>query len=736
MLRGRGQSRPRHATRTPGDLYDFPATDDDDAAPASGLRRASSRTMKTRTIQSQSSPGCSTPARCLASAKPTSATAGHVTSETSSANRMSTRASSRRALALPLPLPLPLPLLSPAVMTASTSDNKTPCKRAAVKASTPTRLPVHNDNDCSTDEDEALQPMKKIPASTKRKLHLETTTIATPSNCLARSSGVNACINTDPDKYDRHDYRDDDDDSDSEALLPTLKKQKVTPPNSGRITKRPTLFDDTTTTANTVNHSTSGSSTKVKFGQKVLSKAKTVILNRLSGTTPPRKLIGLDDQFHVLYDLVSRTIRYGEGNSVVCIGARGTGKSMTLKMVLDKIRSEHEESDDKLFIEVFLSGLLHTDDRYALRSIARALKTEQSQDQNRPTRMSFSESLQHVLDTLRSGNAKSMPVIIVIDEFDIFASHSTRQHLLYNLFDAAQSGHSPVLIVGLSHRFDVLEGLEKRVKSRFSQRQVYFYPPQTPNQFIDIFKNHLLLDVEADGLMYDEAIDRNEMIAYVQRYNHSVQSLLKDAMFKEVCKDECQFGLDMRRLRNILFVCVSCLKPEQPLLDEVTFTRIVLEQNVDTSRSLIASLSALETCVLLSIRTLLLANHEIVNFEMVYDEYQSYLQASDIRSGSSSASKVSRSASVVSVELCSGVGVRDLKYPRSTVMKAFERLIVIGFLKPCSDRGGGGDSGVFYGHGLKQYRMVKAMFSEDDAGTWIRANPDLPTFIEKWAKST
>ena len=146
-------------------------------------------------------------------------------------------------------------------------------------------------------------------------------------------------------------------------------------------------------------------------------------------------------------------------------------------MVLDKIRSERNEDEDKQFVEIFLSGLLHTDDRYALRAVARALKIEQTCDQrgiqvryihliahksvsqmykptsSMPQRLSFAESMQHVLDTLRSGSSKSMPVIITIDEFDVFASHSTRQHLLYNLFDAAQSGQSPVLIIGLTHRF-------------------------------------------------------------------------------------------------------------------------------------------------------------------------------------------------------------------------------------------------------------------------------------------
>jgi origin recognition complex subunit 4 len=45
------------------------------------------------------------------------------------------------------------------------------------------------------------------------------------------------------------------------------------------------------------------------------------------------------------------------------------------------------------------------------------------------------------------------------------------QTLLYNLFDIAQSRAAPIIVIGLTTELDVVESLEKRVKSRFNHRQ-------------------------------------------------------------------------------------------------------------------------------------------------------------------------------------------------------------------------------------------------------------------------
>jgi len=97
----------------------------------------------------------------------------------------------------------------------------------------------------------------------------------------------------------------------------------------------------------------------------------------------------------------------------------------------------------------------------------------------------------------------SKSVVFIIDEFDLFAAHA-RQTLLYNLFDIAQARKAPIAVLGLTARFDVVESLEKRVKSRFSHRYVYLSLPKSLPAYWDICRQGLAVD---DEDMRDEGID-------------------------------------------------------------------------------------------------------------------------------------------------------------------------------------------------------------------------------------
>lgn len=101
-------------------------------------------------------------------------------------------------------------------------------------------------------------------------------------------------------------------------------------------------------------------------------------------------------------------------------------------------------------------------------------------------------------------------VIFVLDEFDLFTTHA-RQTLLYNLFDIAQARKAPIAVLGLTTRIDVVESLEKRVKSRFSHRYVYLSLPRSPPVFWDICKEGLTLgEDEAADAGFDSTIDGSD----------------------------------------------------------------------------------------------------------------------------------------------------------------------------------------------------------------------------------
>lgn len=129
--------------------------------------------------------------------------------------------------------------------------------------------------------------------------------------------------------------------------------------------------------------------------------------------------------------------------------------------------------ENKSFVDntliVHLDGNLHTDDRIALKSITVQMRLENAADGK--VFGSFAENLAFLLQCLKAGDKKSKSVVFVLEEFDLFCTHHN-QTLLYNLFDVSQSAQAPICVLGVTCRLDVIELLEKRVKSRFSHRSV------------------------------------------------------------------------------------------------------------------------------------------------------------------------------------------------------------------------------------------------------------------------
>ena len=127
----------------------------------------------------------------------------------------------------------------------------------------------------------------------------------------------------------------------------------------------------------------------------------------------------------------------------------------------------------------------------------------------------------------------SQSVVFVIDEFDMFASHP-RQTLLYNLFDIAQSRKAPIAVMGCTTRLDVVEMLEKRVKSRFSHRYVYLSLPKTLPAFWQVCRQGLVIDKsDASKEGIDSSIEGYE--AFRKYWSHKIEVIVQDTARSSDC---------------------------------------------------------------------------------------------------------------------------------------------------------------------------------------------------------
>jgi origin recognition complex subunit 4 len=236
---------------------------------------------------------------------------------------------------------------------------------------------------------------------------------------------------------------------------------------------------------------------------------KTIVLERISAKRPS-PLVGLDAEYKTVHQLVEQTVTAGEGNSMLVIGARGSGKTA----LVNKVLSEVAKDNGGEYHVVRLNGFLHTDDKIALREIWRQLGKEMDieEDGSGPGK-NYADTLTTLLALLSHPSEQTgeltdqvaKAVIFVIDEFELFAQHP-RQTLLYNLFDIAQSRKAPIAVLGLTTRIDVTNSLEKRVKSRFSHRYVHLSLAKTFTAFQEICRScltieHEHLSVEERGIL-------------------------------------------------------------------------------------------------------------------------------------------------------------------------------------------------------------------------------------------
>ncbi|KAL7636927.1 UNVERIFIED_CONTAM: hypothetical protein RMT77_012685 [Armadillidium vulgare] len=301
---------------------------------------------------------------------------------------------------------------------------------------------------------------------------------------------------------------------------------------------------------------------------------------------------------------------------------------------------------------------------------------------------SFAENLNFVLKTLQKGNREtSKPVLFLLDEFDLFCHHKN-QTLLYNLFDISQSAQSPICVIGQTSRLDVIELLEKRVKSRFSHRQIFLYPKGKFEEFLSVARNLL----KVDGNLSDEKTE-------AKIWNKKVDELFKDSEVNQVLKQVFSYNKEIRNLKSFLQHLVQNLCDESPFLSVEHFHTAVKSFSEDFKRRILDSVSILQLCLLITMKHLnTVYDGEPFNFEMVFRKYKKFGE------------KFS--------SMCS--------YERSVVFKAYdelENLELIRAVDCCR-------SAI-----QREYRLMHLLLLPSHIDETINNRPNIPTFLPYWNSS-
>lgn len=342
----------------------------------------------------------------------------------------------------------------------------------------------------------------------------------------------------------------------------------------------------------------------------------------LKGITRRRRLplVKLEQEYQELHKLVKQTVLAGEGNSVMIIGSRGTAKTTMVETVIADLASDHRD----VFHVIRLNGFIHTDDKLALREIWRQLGREMEiKDDSMGIKGNYADTLTSLLallshpaqDLALQPDQAANSVIFILDEFELFASHP-RQTLLYNLFDVAQSRSAPILVIGVTTKVEVVNSLEKRVKSRFGQRYIHLSLPRTLASFTSICQSALIPSAPTSIRFTPAGQDFRELLTAWTKYI--------EALFENDANLQRLLETIYAQSKSVPDFLTAALFPIHQLTPStlLSFTNSPRLLPPDSRLHLLPSLS--DTCLALLIsaaRFHIAYESEKINFNMAYHEY-------------------------------------------------------------------------------------------------------------------
>lgn len=399
-------------------------------------------------------------------------------------------------------------------------------------------------------------------------------------------------------------------------------------------------------------------------------KIKTRVLGQLTGKLNfPNfsECSSLFEKYTEIYSMFEHTVRDNEGHSALLVGPRASGKSSIINHALDKIEKKYEG----LYILVKLNAFIHADDATALREIARQLDENAKKLQKLNTdneqkehgsfeQRSIGDTFLNILSTLdkdsnlndvidTQADKSVISIIFLIDEFEKFTSNN-KQTLLYNLFDLSQSSSIPICVVGITTKITTRELLEKRVRSRFSQRIISINRSGSIEEFwqhakLNLTLNELFikeLNNPKYGTMWNEYFDT----LYAEK-SPLTSSYLKKLVFQ-----------NYYTLKNFKTFCNNCVFPiasitlAEPFPKDSKFKKYVENQSSNYIQSVIKSLSSLELLlVIAAARWVEKYDLQVVNFNLAFREYEDMIKNFNVASNTSNTSKLGDSSVMTNIKV-------------------------------------------------------------------------------------
>ncbi|QLL33735.1 hypothetical protein HG536_0F00600 [Torulaspora globosa] len=391
----------------------------------------------------------------------------------------------------------------------------------------------------------------------------------------------------------------------------------------------------------------------------------------------------LQDVQAELNRILSQAIVQKESHSTIIVGPRESYKTFLLDHEMALLANEYAGQ----FITIRLNGFIHSE-QSAINGIAtqfeqqlRKLRgttddTANGSDISSGSLTEVFEKILRVLDSTsirnqnrsqKNGAVMKITVVFIFDEIDTFAG-PVRQSLLYNLFDMVEHAKVPVCIFGCTTKLNILEYLEKRVKSRFSQRIIYMPQIESLEQFVELTGELL-------------TVSRPSEYKYAGLWNQKVKETLADEKgnFYKLAKINYETFRSLPHFKNGIVPLIYGAEDFESLCKSLETCDIINKYEINQLGSslsaTVASLSDLQLAILIcAARAALKAKDEVMNFNLTYAEYESMTKSLNARIPTVAHAGTSRDAS--SVLLDSAIKL----WKKKDVKNVWETLISLNLL--------------------------------------------------------
>ncbi|CAO2830146.1 unnamed protein product [Amaranthus hypochondriacus] len=173
-----------------------------------------------------------------------------------------------------------------------------------------------------------------------------------------------------------------------------------------------------------------------------------------------------------------------------------------------------------------------------------------------------------------------------------------------------QSVTSQAVVIGISCRLDADQLLEKRVRSRLSQRKLLFCPPS---------KDELERLLEC---VLSLPINSSLPQSYVVEFNKRIRSLLADKKFKDTINTLLSADSTVDQILRFLFLSVSSMDLKTGMLSVENFKMALTRVNRQTKLEYLKECSVLELYILVCMKRLEAREKISYNFNSVMKEYK------------------------------------------------------------------------------------------------------------------